>query len=408
MPIQPPPVLVDVTELVTQPHRTGIQRVVRAALRYWPRTRPLLPCRFDAALNALVPLPQRAVALLTEADPVFRALPVEVLKAELQAALAAAPQRPVDTDLHARIFVPELFFDPVRAQFYRRLLARHPDGAAFLVYDFIPWLRPDLLQVDRTHPLMPYLAVLGAARRLAFISKATQAACAGRILRRAPVDGVVLPLGADALLADGLMPRQNFRPDRQVFVAIGSIDGRKNQDLMAVAFAQLRAEGVPVRLVVVGGVFDNRRAQAQAAAVQAAAAADPDGIRYVPDAADTDVAALLATARATLYLSDAEGYGLPPVEGLAAGVPAIVGGEVPSVTELPSRGWIRLPTLNVEALAEAVRQLVADDRAAALWADTATLTLPSWRGFAAAAAEWISRDPVAYASAASRQGAATL
>lgn len=388
-PVQPTPILADVTELAAHPHRTGIQRVVRAALRYWPAGHPVLPCRFDAARKALVPLPPRAVALLTEADPAIRALSADPLKAQLQDALHAGSSEPVDMSQPARIFVPELFFDEARARFYRDLLNRDPQRAAFLVYDFIPWLRPDLLEVDRTHPVMPYLSVLLAARRLAFISAATQIAFARRIRRSDHPEGVVLPLGADALLTDGILQRQGFRSDRRLFVALGSIDGRKNQDIMAAAFLRLRAAGAPVRLVIVGGVFANRKAQAQAAAVKAAIAADPDGIRHLSDASDEEVAALLAAARATLYLSDAEGYGLPPVEGLAAGIPAIVGGEVPSVTELPPRGWVRLPTLSVEALAAAVAQLVADDQAAALWAEAATLVLPTWSGFAQAAAHWL-------------------
>jgi glycosyltransferase involved in cell wall biosynthesis len=148
-------------------------------------------------------------------------------------------------------------------------------------------------------------------------------------------------------------------------------------------------------LAIVGGVFENRRAQAQAAVVKALAAADPDGIQHVSEASDTEVAALFAEARATLYLSDAEGYGLPPIEGLAAGIPTVVGGEVPSVTELPPRGWARLPTLNVEALVEVVKQLNDDDRASALWAEAAALDLPTWRGFGTATAAWLQgTDPV--------------
>lgn len=387
--MQPITILADVTELAAFPNRTGIQRVVRAALRYWPTNHPVLPCRFDAGLNALVPLPPQAVALLTEADPTIRALSADVLKAQLNKALAAGPSEPIDMNQSVRVFVPELFFDSARASFYRKLLARDPQAAAFLVYDFIPWLQPDLLQVDRTHLLMPYLTVLLAARRLAFISKATQAAFARRIRRHGQVEGTVLPLGADALLTDGVLQRQSFRQDRRLFVALGSIDGRKNQDLMAVAFARLRASGAPVRLAIVGGVFENRRAQAQAAVVKAMAAADPDGIRHVSEASDTEVAALLAEARATLYLSDAEGYGLPPIEGLAAGIPAIVGGEVPSVTELPPRGWARLPALSIEALVDAVEQLRDDDKASALWAEAAVLDLPTWRGFGTAVAAWL-------------------
>ena len=387
--MQPTTILADVTELVAFPNRTGIQRVVRAALRYWPRSHPVLPCRFDAGLNTLVSLPPQAVALLTESDPSIRALPADVLKARLSKALASGPSEPIDLNQPVRVFVPELFFDSARASFYRKLLAQDPEAAAFLVYDFIPWLQPDLLQVDRTHLLMPYLTVLLAARRLAFISKATQAAFAHRIRRHGKFEGMVLPLGADALLADGILQRQSFRQDRRLFVALGSIDGRKNQDLMAAAFARLRASGAQVRLAIVGGVFENRRAQAQAAAVKAMAAADPDGIRHVSEASDTEVAALLSEARATLYLSDAEGYGLPPIEGLAAGIPAIVGGEVPSVTELPPRGWAHLPALSVEALVEAVEQLNDDDKASALWAEAAALDLPNWRGFGTAVAAWL-------------------
>lgn len=387
--MQPKTILMDVTELAAFPSRTGIQRVVRAGLRYWPDNYPVLPCRFDAGRNALVSLPPRAVALLTEAASSIRALSADALKLQLNEALRAGPVEPIDINQTVRIFVPELFFDAARASFYQKLLARDPQSAAFLVYDFIPWLQPDLFQVDRTHLLMPYLKVLLAARSLAFISKATQVAFASRIRRHCQLEGVVLPLGADALLTDGILQRQSFHQARQLFVALGSIDGRKNQDLMALAFARLRAAGVPVCLTIVGGVFENRRAQRQAAIVQAIAAADPDGVRHISQASDAEVAALFAEARATLYLSDAEGYGLPPIEGLAAGIPAIVGGEVPSVTELPPRGWVRLQALTVEALVEVVRQLSDDGQASALWAEAAALDLPTWDSFGTTVAEWL-------------------
>lgn len=395
---EPTNILVDLTELAAFPNRTGIPRVVRAVLRYWPTHCRVQPCRFDVGLNALVPLPPQAVALLTEVDPAIRALPTDVLKIRLKKALANGPSAPINMSRSVRIFVPELFYDSARASFYRKLLTRDPQSAAFLVYDFIPWLQPDLLQVDCTHLLMPYLTVLLAAQRLAFISKTTHSAFIHRISRHSQFEGVVLPLGTDALLTDGILQQQSFRQDRRLFVALGSIDGRKNQDLMAVAFARLRASGAPVRLAIVGSVFENRRAQAQAAVVKAIAAADPDGIRHVAEASDTEVAALFAEARATLYLSDAEGYGLPPVEGLAAGIPAIVGGEIPSVTELPPRGWVRLPTLSVEALVEAIEKLSDDSKASALWAEAATLNLPTWRGFGTAVAAWL-QDATAQSAA---------
>ncbi|MDO9714044.1 glycosyltransferase [Paracraurococcus lichenis] len=387
------PLLADVSELVASPMRTGIQRVVRAMLRHWPGPRPLLPCRFDAAAGGLVPLSPRVVDLLMEATPELRALPAEALKQRVADAAGAGPQAPLDPGRYGRILVPELFFDPARCHFYRTLLQQDPGRAGFVVYDFIPWLRPELMGVDRTQHLMPYLGVLMTARHLGFISGATRDAFVHRILRREVAEGVVLPLGADGLLGEdrtgGGVPRQCFRSDRRLFVAVGSIDGRKNQDLMADCFAALRAAGVPARLAVVGGAFRNGRAQAQAAALAAASVADAEGIRHVPQATDAEIGALLGEARATLYLSEAEGYGLPPVEGLALGIPAIIGGEVPSVTELPPGGRLELPALTPAALGEAIRHLMNDAVAEALWAEAATLDLPTWRGFAAAMASWI-------------------
>ncbi|WP_169747416.1 glycosyltransferase [Belnapia moabensis] len=387
------PIVADVSELAGNPIRTGIQRVVRAVLQHWPGPRPLLPCRFDAERGGLVPLPPNAVDLLTDRRAGHVALSVGEIKPLVEAAIAAGAKQPIDLAGYDRILVPELFFNPSRCRFYRDLLERQPEHARFLVYDFIPWLRPDLMWLERTHELMPYLTSLTMAGRLAFISQAIQEVYSHRILRQTDLMGVVLPLGADGLRrsdeGDAGLARQKFRPDRRLFVAIGSIDGRKHQDRIVAAFAQLRTAGVPAELVVIGGAFTQAGAQAQARAVADAAAAHAPGIQYLPYASDAEVAALLANARAMLYLSEAEGYGLPPIEGLDLGIPVIVGGDVPSVHELPPLGQIRLSALTVEALKAAIIRVMDNHQAAQLWDEAAQLSLPSWSGFAEATAAWM-------------------
>jgi glycosyltransferase involved in cell wall biosynthesis len=105
-------------------------------------------------------------------------------------------------------------------------------------------------------------------------------------------------------------------------------------------------------------------------------------------ASDDDIAAAMRVARATIFVSTAEGFGLPPVESLHAGVPVITLADVPSIAMLPPLGQIRLPELGVEAVANAVLALEDDRVAERLWAEAATIELGTWRTFAVQVARW--------------------
>jgi glycosyltransferase involved in cell wall biosynthesis len=380
-------VIVDATELISNPIRTGIQRVVRELLRYWPppgaepgRGGPLLRlARFDTA-SGLVPVPDAILPLLTGTDPARQDAPFELVRDAVAAQLAnVCPPLPPG----APIFVPELFFDPQRCAFYRERLSRDPASAAFLLYDFIPWLHPARIGVTETAPLMPYLALVRDASRTAFISGRTRDDYARRILRerKEPEEaGPILVLGADGL---GL-ERQNFAPGRRLFVALGSVDGRKNQDRIVAAFRLLwQAGGFDFDLALVGRVFahtDRRFLDA--------ASAELPRFRHIADASDAEVRTLLRQARATVYASDVEGFGLPPLESLQAGIPVVAVEGLPSLSGLPPDGQIRIVAADAAAIADAVRQLADDVVTEALWRDASRLRLSGWRDFGAAAATW--------------------
>jgi glycosyltransferase involved in cell wall biosynthesis len=70
-----------------------------------------------------------------------------------------------------------------------------------------------------------------------------------------------------------------------------------------------------------------------------------------------------------------EGFGIPPVESLKAGVPVITLPQVPSVAILPPLGQIRLADTSAEAVANVVLALEDDRLAGWLWAEAATLDL---------------------------------
>ena len=119
------------------------------------------------------------------------------------------------------------------------------------------------------------------------------------------------------------------------------------------------------------------------------AGSDPK-FRHLVDVSDEVIRIELSKARATIYVSGVEGFGLPPVESLHAGIPVIVTKSIPSIADLPHEGQIRLSSATVSEIAGAV-QVTADDEAASrLWEQAAMLKLATWRDFAVRTAEWIS------------------
>jgi glycosyltransferase involved in cell wall biosynthesis len=371
---------VDITELASNPLRTGIQRVVRELLKNWRAATPLAPCVYDRSRNALVQLPMEALAVLRDERDDLRSASPAQLADEIQRIRAQGPVKRIDPQ-PGRLLVPELFYDAARCHFYRRKLATDPSFAHFLIYDFIPWLEPSSVGVEDASPLMHYLNLTQMAASTAFISERTRDDWARRILRRPQATGPVVPLGADGL---GL-EKQHWRADRRVFTCVGSLDGRRNQHLIVRAFRKLWVRGFDMRLAIYGHAFDVTHVVASE--VIAAARLEPM-LDHFGDATDRDVMDGLRRSRATIYLSTVEGYGLPPVESLHAGIPVITT-DIPSISNLPERGHVRLRSTGVDELEAAILRL-ADDRAAEqIWQEAASMQLSTWRDFAAAMEDWV-------------------
>lgn len=74
-----------------------------------------------------------------------------------------------------------------------------------------------------------------------------------------------------------------------------------------------------------------------------------------------ELAAVTAGALALVYPSLYEGFGLPPLEAMGCGVPAIAS-NVSSLPEVVGDTGIQVPPMDVEALAQAMRRMMEDDR----------------------------------------------
>jgi glycosyltransferase involved in cell wall biosynthesis len=126
------------------------------------------------------------------------------------------------------------------------------------------------------------------------------------------------------------------------FLFVGALEPRKAPDLLADAFLRARARGLEAELVFAGdGRLDPRG----------------PGIRRLGHV--EDLGALYAGSLAVVLPSWLEGFGMPPVEGLAAGAPAIVS-DLRVFREALGDGALYVPPGDVDALAGALLEVASD------------------------------------------------
>ncbi len=117
-------------------------------------------------------------------------------------------------------------------------------------------------------------------------------------------------------------PRPEAHPDRPYFVVLGTIEARKNHQLLLDIWARLIAElgGAAPQLVIVG----QRGWEAQSVINLLDNPGSLEGhVRELGRCDDASLRALIMGARALLMPSFAEGFGLPVVEALDLGTPVI-------------------------------------------------------------------------------------
>jgi glycosyltransferase involved in cell wall biosynthesis len=175
------------------------------------------------------------------------------------------------------------------------------------------------------------------------------------------------------------------RPEgRSYLLFTGTREPRKNLDRLLQAFAQV--PDLDLALVVAGPAgWGSEDLRARATDLGIAKRVEFPG--YLSDPA---LATLLSGARAFVFPSLYEGFGLPPLEAMAAGVP-VVAARAGSLPEVLGDAAFWCDPLDVESIAAAIRTAVTADglRARAVaagharvacydWAETARLTLGAY------------------------------
>jgi glycosyltransferase involved in cell wall biosynthesis len=255
----------------------------------------------------------------------------------------------------------------------RRELRRHPPDVLHCPAFVCPWgvpfpyvvTIPDALarRFPGDHPLewrvYERRLLPGLARRAAFVCTGTE------FSRRQLVDEyglspdrvVVTPLGVDARFADlGARRRPGpgalGEPPRLLFP--GAPLGRKNLPLVLRCLAEAREGALArARLEISGALpdaFPEHRRLISSLGLEGR-------VRWLGQVEDADMPSLVAGADVLVYPSLGEGFGLPPLEAMAAGTP-VVAANASCLPEVCGEGALLADPTDVHAFSEALEAVL--------------------------------------------------
>lgn len=346
-------VILDISRLLTIAHRSapsGIDRVELAYARHFA-AQPADAVTFVAELPLIgfAALPNLLVKDLIAALDVTWTVGSRVAAVAARRARLALPfGRGALSEVISRPG-PKVFLLVSHRALERpnRIMAMRRQGCFFvpLIHDLIPLHHPEFARAGHAEKHRQRIATTAAlADGIVVNSAATGAELAPWLAARPAAPPVVIaPLGVSPPEVED--PPVALRP---YFVVLGTIEPRKNHLLLLNLWRQFAATlgAAAPRLIVVG----RRGWENENVIDMLERCAALDGlVREAGTLPDRDVASLLRGARALLFPSFAEGFGLPLAEALALGVPVLtsdlpalreVGGTVPDyIDPLDGAAW---------------------------------------------------------------------
>ena len=237
------------------------------------------------------------------------------------------------------------------------------------IHDIIPLILP---QYRGGAFVRAYTQLVSTAARGATLILTDSDASRSDILQqlRVPANRVrTIYLAADPEFTDHLDPigtaalplRENYDLPDEYVLYLGGCDARKNVEtlLQVYTWAQdVLGENYP--LVFAGSLPDRHDEFFHDPRVIANQIEVEDVVRFIGRVAEEDKVALYQQARAFLYPTLYEGFGLPALEALACGVP-VVGSNTSSVPEIVGDAGILVDPNDARAMAGALIAVCTDD-----------------------------------------------
>lgn len=246
----------------------------------------------------------------------------------------------------------------IRPALYHATTLKLPAGGAcpivVTLHDLIPWAYGGRAMLGERVRYWPSRRLLARADLVLAVSEAT----ARDALRLAGVDPgriKVVPEGVDPRFhpREGagarVGQRHGLRPGYLLYV--GSLDVRKDPSGLLRAWNEVRAQGADVDLVLAGN--PGRQSPREMA-----------GAVRVGHVSEDELADLYSAAGCLVFPSRYEGFGLPLLEAMAAGCPAVAYSNS-SLVELAGDAAILVPDGDAPALGRAAAHLLLDPASAA-------------------------------------------
>ncbi len=225
------------------------------------------------------------------------------------------------------------------------------------VHDTVPWTHPDGL--TRRGASWHRRVIKRAARRARALVVPTTAV-AHELARPVPCPAPVPVIGDLVTSAGKHLPTNAAEvatrlglPPRYV-LAVGTLEPRKGIDTLLAALATPQAPDLPV---VLAGQPGWGRVDPAALAKQCGL--DPARVQVLGRISDPELAVVLHHAAVLAAPSLAEGFGLPVLEAMAAGVP-VVHSDAPALVEVAGGAGVTVPRHDPAALAAALRAVLSD------------------------------------------------
>ncbi|MGH3796099.1 MAG: glycosyltransferase family 4 protein [Pseudonocardiaceae bacterium] len=225
------------------------------------------------------------------------------------------------------------------------------------VHDTVPWTHPDGLT---RRGVGWHRRMIGRAARRADALVVPTAAVADDLPRHIACRAAVHVVGAGVSAAVVRPPEQadaiSARLDlpRRYVLAVGTLEPRKGIDTLIAALAEPNAPDLPVLLAGQRGW-----GRVDPAEVARRAGLDQGRVRVLGRISDADLAVVLHRAAVLAAPSQAEGFGLPLLEAMAAGVP-VVHSDAPALVEVAGGAGVSFQRGDPAALAAALRGVLCD------------------------------------------------
>jgi glycosyltransferase involved in cell wall biosynthesis len=235
------------------------------------------------------------------------------------------------------------------------------------LHDFIPLKNPEYYPGD-TRPFMDAVRACLTPDNFAFCVSETTRNDALNFSRIPPENVFVTPLAADAaifhpvtdsLVATGIRAGHGI-PEEPYLLAVSAHDRHKNFPHLIRCFGALVESGelTDTHLVIVGPNPGRNSEVGDALAKCPRAKSRIIVTGYLPD---EHLAAVYSGARAFLFPSLAEGFGIPPLEAMQCGTP-VIASNTTSIPEVVGDAGILLPSTDQEAWCQAILRVCRDEK----------------------------------------------